>query len=71
MGLSPYIEGRIKQKMVQNEIGLVHKSLRTTGAEITHRVLSLACGGAIRGKPNLLSPFTGPSFSTKHGTLAI
>ena len=46
MGLSPSNEGYIRQSIVQNEIGLLHKSVPTTFSEITHGVLILASRGS-------------------------
>ena len=40
----PSTKGSIKQRMVQNAFGPVHKSLHTTCLKITHRVLILATG---------------------------
>ena len=42
--MSPSTKGSIKQRMVQNAFGPVHKSLHTTCLKITHRVLILATG---------------------------
>ena len=42
--MSPSTKGSIKQTMVQNAFGPVHKSLHTTCLKITHRVLILATG---------------------------
>ena len=40
----PSTKGSIKQRMVQNAFGPVHKSLHTTCLKITHGVLILATG---------------------------
>ena len=44
--LSACTKGSIKQRMVQNACGLVHKSLHNTCPKITHGVLILALGGS-------------------------
>ena len=51
--LSAGTRGSIKQRMVQNAFGLVHKSLHTTCPKITHGVLIFAHGGS-RGEQQRL-----------------
>ena len=42
--MSPSTKGSIKQRVVQNAFGRVHKSLHTTCLKITHTVLIMATG---------------------------
>ena len=65
MVLSPSTGGCIKQRMVQNQFSLVHKSLHPSGPEITHTVLILASGGSSRQNKDSFFP------SALRGTVAI
>ena len=61
--LSAGTKGSIKQRMVQNAFGVVHKSLHTTCPKITHIVLILAPGPQNGLKMGSFHPFVHPKWS--------
>ena len=69
--LSACTKGSIKQRMVQNAFGLVHKSLHTTCPKITHGVLILALGESRGHRKDWTATLeNGPSPSALRGAVA-
>ena len=69
--LSGCTKGSMKQRMVQNAFGPVHKSLHTTCPKITHRVLILApWGSRSHSKHWTVTLENGPSPSALMGAIA-